>query len=105
MTEALAEAQARIAAPQGEVKELQKQWKMAKERLIVVLKLEGRCTVRSIVAVLEHGLGIRVSVGYVQGIITQAGVRSPRAAKAVGSDSFEEQIKFCLTDMGVFHLS
>jgi DNA-binding phage protein len=73
---ALAEAQARIAALQGEVKALQEQWKVAKERLIVVLKLEGRCTVRSIVAVLEHGLGIHVSVGYVQGIIAQAGANA-----------------------------
>ena len=76
LTRALAEARARAVALQGDVRELQAQWKMAKERLIVVLKLEGRCTVRSIVAVLEHGLGIHVSVGYVQGIITQAGVNA-----------------------------
>ena len=87
LTKALAEAQARIAALQGEVKELQKQWKMAKECLIVVLKMEGRCTVRSIVAVLRHGLGIHVSVGYVQGIIAQAGV--PRTIIPHGSYAHE----------------
>ena len=50
-----------------------RQWKLGTDRLIVVLKMSGRCTVRSIVEVLEYGLGISVSVGYVQNIITQAG--------------------------------
>jgi len=69
---ALAEAQARVAALQVEVSRLQEQWRVNMERLIVVLKLDGRCTVRSIVEVLKNGLGLEVSVGYVQGIITQA---------------------------------
>lgn len=72
----LVAAQARAAALQDTAKDLQAQWQMGLERLIVVLKLEGRCTVRSIVAVLAHGWGVSVSVGYVQGIITQAGTNA-----------------------------
>jgi len=79
LTKTLAEAQAQVAALQAEVKQLREQWMMAKERLIVVLKLSGRCTVRSIVKVLEYGLGVHVSVGYVQGIITQAGLNAHTA--------------------------
>jgi hypothetical protein len=73
LTKALARVQIQVEALQAEVKQLREQWRVAKERLIVVLKMEGRCTVRSIVAVLAHGLGMPVSVGYVQGIIAQAG--------------------------------
>ena len=76
LMDALAVAQARVAALQDTVKDLHAQWQIGLERLIVVLKLEGRCTVRSIVAVLAHGWGIRVSVGYVHGIITQAGTNA-----------------------------
>jgi predicted transcriptional regulator len=76
LTQALAEAQAQVVALQAEVKHLREQWTMAKDRLIVVLKMEGRCTVRGIVAVFEQGLGISVSVGYVQGIIAQAGANA-----------------------------
>ncbi len=39
----------------------------------MVLKLSGRCTVRK---VLEYGFGVHVSVGYVQGIIAQAGANA-----------------------------
>ena len=56
-----------------------RQWKLGTDRLIVVLKMSGRCTVRSIVEVLEYGLGLSVSVGYVQKIITQAGENSESA--------------------------
>jgi FtsZ-binding cell division protein ZapB len=76
LTKALAEAQAQVVALQAEVQHLREQWTVAKERLIVVLKMEGRCTVRGIVAVFEQGLGISVSVGYVQGIIAQAGANA-----------------------------
>ena len=79
LTKALAEAQAQVTTLQGEVKQLQAQWAMTLERLIVVLKMSGRCTVRSIVEVLEYGLGIHVSVGYVQGIIAQAGTNAHTA--------------------------
>ena len=75
----LGEAQAQVVALQAEVTRLQAQWTLTKDRLIVVLKMSGRCTVRSIVEVLEYGLGVRVSVGYVQGIITQAGMNAHTA--------------------------
>lgn len=47
------------------------------DRLIVVLKMTGRCTVRSIVGVLEYVPGLHVSVGYVQGILAQASLQVP----------------------------
>jgi len=72
LTQALAEAQARVATLQTEVSRLREQWQVTVNRLIVVLKLDGRCTVRSIVEVLKNGLGLEVSVGYVHGIIAQA---------------------------------
>jgi hypothetical protein len=55
--------------------EAEAQWGVMQDRLIVVLKMSGRCTVRSIVAVLhaKRGSGLHVSVGYVQGVIAQAG--------------------------------
>jgi len=76
LTQALAVAQAQAATWQAEVLHLQGQWTVARDRLIVVLKVSGRCTVRSIVEVLEYGLGVHVSVGYVQGVITQAGANA-----------------------------
>ncbi len=76
LTKALVEAQIQIVALQAQVTHLQEQCTVTKDRLIAVLKLSGRCTVRSIVEVLEYGLGIHVSVGYVQGIISQAGTNA-----------------------------
>lgn len=75
----LMEAQERVSALQAKVTQLRAQWQVTLERLIAVLKLEGRCTVRSIVKVLEYGLGIPVSVGYVQGVIAQAGTNAHTA--------------------------
>ena len=72
LTQAMAEAQVCVATLQAEVSQLREQWRVTVDRLIVVLKLDGRCTVRSIVAVLKNGLGVEVSVGYVHGIIAQA---------------------------------
>ena len=79
LTKALAEAQAQVVTLQAEVTRLQEQWTVTLDRLIVVLKMSGRCTVRSIIEVLEYGLGIHVSVGYVQGIIAQAGTNAHTA--------------------------
>lgn len=70
---ALAEAQAKVSHLQAEVADLKKQWQVNVERMILVLKLSGHCTVRDIVEVLQAGLGVQVSVGYVQNIIAQAG--------------------------------
>ena len=79
LTKALAEAQTIVATLQAQMDQLQAQWTVTQDRLIVVLKMSGRCTVRSIVEVLEYGLGIPVSVGYVQGVITQAGTNAHTA--------------------------
>ena len=76
MTKRLVEVEMQVVTLQAEVMRLQAQWTLTKDRLIVVLKMSGRCTVRSIVEVLEYGFGVHVSVGYVQGIITQAGTNA-----------------------------
>jgi transposase len=79
LTQTLTEAQNQVVSLEAQVAHLQAQWTVMQKRLIVVLKLSGRCTVRSIVEVLEYGLGTHVSVGYVQGIITQAGLNAHTA--------------------------
>jgi hypothetical protein len=76
LTRVLADAQAQVSVLQVQVAQLQAQWAVLQDRLIVVLKMSGRCTVRSIVEVLEYGLGVHVSVGYVQGVITQASLQA-----------------------------
>jgi hypothetical protein len=68
-----------VVTLQDEVRQLQEQWTVSLDRLITVLKLSGRCTVRSIVEVLEYGLGVPISVGYVQGIVAQAGTNAHTA--------------------------
>jgi len=79
LTQALAESKALVATLQAEVTHLREQWTVTQDRLIVVLKMSGRCTVRGIVEVLDYGLGIHVSVGYVQGVIAQAGTNAHTA--------------------------
>ena len=83
LTRLLAEAQGQVSALQVEVARWQAQWVVMQDRLIVVLKMSGRCTVRSIVEVLECGLGIHVSVGYVQGVIAQASLQARSAWERV----------------------
>lgn len=83
LTVALAEAQVQVSALQAELAHLQAQWTAMQDRLIVVLKLSGRCTVRSIVEVLQWGLGLQVSVGYVQGVIATAGEQAHSAWERV----------------------
>lgn len=77
LSKALAQAHHQLQLVRGEVAHLHQQWVLMKERLIVVLKMSGRCSVRSIVEVLDCGLGISVSVGYVQGVLHQAGENAP----------------------------
>jgi len=79
LTKALVGVQMQVVSLQAKVTRLRAQWTLAQDRLIVVLKMSGRCTVRSIVEVLEYGLGMHVSVGYVQGIIAQAGMNAHTA--------------------------
>ncbi len=47
LTKALVEAQMQVVALQTQVTRLQEQWTVTKDRLIAVLKLSGRCTVRT----------------------------------------------------------
>jgi len=79
LTKALVGVQIQVVSLQAKVTWLQAQWTLTQDRLIVVLKMSGRCTVRSIVEVLEYGFGVHVSVGYVQGIIAQAGMNAHTA--------------------------
>lgn len=72
----LAEAQAQVSQLQTKVADLKEQGQVNVERLILVLKLSGHCTVRDIVEVLQAGWGVPVSVGYVQSIIAQAGQKA-----------------------------
>ncbi len=79
LKQALTKAQEQVSTLQAQVARLQAQWQVMTDRLIVVLKMSGRCTVRSIIEVLEYGLEISVSVGYVQGVIAQAGTNAHTA--------------------------
>ena len=79
LTKALVGIEIQVITLQAEVRRLRAEWTLTKDRLIVVLKLSGRCTVRSIIEVLEYGFGVHVSVGYVQGIIAQAGLNAHTA--------------------------
>jgi len=76
LTQAFEQAQETIRALQGDVSRLTAQWTLLSDRLIVVLTMSGRCTVRSIVEVLHYGMGKEVSVGYVQGVIARAGTHA-----------------------------
>ena len=76
LTAKLFEMKAQISTLQTEVANLKEQWMLTIDRLIVVLKMSGRCTVRGIVEVLLYGLDVKVSVGYVQNIITKAGLNA-----------------------------
>ena len=76
LSQSLTESQARVSNLQAEVVGLQEQWQINVERLIVVLKLSGHCTVRDIVEVLSYGLKVTRSVGYVQKVIAQAGLNA-----------------------------
>ena len=76
LTAKLFEMKSQISSLQVELANLKEQWILTVDRLIIVLKMSGRCTVRGIVEVLEYGCNVKVSVGYVQGIITQAGINA-----------------------------
>ena len=69
----------KITLLQTEISRLKSQWTLMKDRMILVLKMSGRCTVRSIVEVMEYGWGEHVSIGYVQQIISQAGTNARSA--------------------------
>jgi len=84
LSSALENARGTISVLQREVTRLTAQWTVMQDRLIVVLKMSGRCTVRSIVEVLDAGLGCEVSVGYVQGVIARAGKQARPLLERLG---------------------
>jgi AcrR family transcriptional regulator len=59
------------------------------ERIIVVLSLSGRCTIGSIVEVMQLGWGVSMSEGYVHSIIAKA-----RGAAKVASASLTKVLPF-----------
>jgi hypothetical protein len=76
LSKTLAAAQTLVTNLQAEAADLKAGWTVAKDRLIVVLKMSGRCSVRSIVEVMEYGLGVHISIGYVQNVLSLAGQRA-----------------------------
>lgn len=76
LTQSLAEAWAMVSNLQAEIAVLKEQWQVTVDRLIVVLKLSGHCTVGDIVEVLSFGLAVKRSRGYVQNVIAQAGLNA-----------------------------
>lgn len=59
------------------------------ERMVVVLNLSGRCTMGSIVEVMQLGLGVKISKGYVHGILAKA-----RGQSTVALASLTEVLPF-----------
>jgi hypothetical protein len=61
-----------IKTLEGQLAALKEQNQCFLERMIVVLSLSGRCTIGSIVEVMQLGLGVKMSEGYVHGILAKA---------------------------------
>jgi AcrR family transcriptional regulator len=57
---------------EAQIVQMQRQQQMNLERLIVVLRLSGRCSIGSIREVLSEAMGVKVSHGYVSDILAQA---------------------------------
>jgi AcrR family transcriptional regulator len=68
----LVKAKAQWQSLTDEITQMRCQQQLNVERLIVVLRLSGRCSIGSIMAVLHEGLGVKVSHGYVCTIVGQA---------------------------------
>ena len=89
--EPAAAASARTRASQ--VVTMQRQQQGNLERMILVLRLSGRCPIGSIMEVLQAGLGVKVSKGYVYGILAQArGQAKVALAKLRGAMPFSGAI-------------
>jgi AcrR family transcriptional regulator len=61
-----------IKTLEAQLASLQQQNQCFLERLVVVLSLSGRCTIGSIVEVMQLGLRVKMSEGYVHGILAKA---------------------------------
>ena len=68
----LSERSQQIKGLEAKLAALQRQNQFFLERLIVVLRLSGRCSIGSIVEVMQLGLGVKLSEGYVHGILAKA---------------------------------
>ncbi len=68
----LSNRQEQLQRLEAQIEQQQRQKQTELERLIVVLRLSGRCTIRSIMEVLQEGLGVKVSEGHIYYILAQA---------------------------------
>jgi AraC-like DNA-binding protein len=68
----LGERGTQIKTLEAELAALKEQNQCFLARMIVVLSLSGRCTIGSIVEVMELGWGVKMSEGYVHGILAKA---------------------------------
>jgi hypothetical protein len=68
----LGECGKQLKTLQAQLAALKEQNQYFLERLVVVLSLSGRCTIGSIVEVMQLGLGVKMSEGYVHGILAKA---------------------------------
>ena len=68
----LSQQQQQVQGLEAQMAKMQRQQQTNLERLILVLRFSGRCTLGSIVEVLQAGLGVQVSEAYVYSILAQA---------------------------------
>ena len=68
----LSQQQQQVQGLEAQIVTMQRQQQGNLERMIIVLRLSGRCPIGSIMEVLQAGLGVKVSRGYVYGILAQA---------------------------------
>ena len=68
----LSQRQQQLQSLESQLAALESQQQVSLERLILVLRFSGRCTIGSIVEVLQMGLGVKVSSTSVYGILAQA---------------------------------
>ena len=68
----LSQQQQKVQELETQIETMQRQQQGNLERMVLVLRLSGRCPIGSIMEVLQAGLGVKVSKGYVYGILAQA---------------------------------
>ena len=68
----MSQRQQQLQSLESQLAALEHQQQVSLERLILVLRFSGRCTIGSIVEVLQMGLGVTVSSTSVYGILAQA---------------------------------
>ena len=68
----LSQQQQKVQGLESQIETMQRQQQGNLARMILVLRLSGRCAIGSIIEVLQAGLGVKVSKGYVYGILAQA---------------------------------